>query len=191
MTSSAQLPINNQQRDISLGRWVVSAAVLFFVLFFVLLALAQFFVPGVPSANVLKLIVLTSAIGATVLPLLPGSRALQIPFLARLWRLMRFVILIESIGLVVSLVWCLGDGPKSLAFLVHKLWFAHAVVFFYVVTHLDYLFGGVATEYGSSDDDDSFQSQGTETTSPSGCGCGSATCVCMGSSGCFFHSDDD
>ena len=139
MTSSAQLPIITQQRDISLGRWVIAAVVLFPLLFVGLLLVAEFLAHGTLSAIVGKALVLASGIGATVIPLLPELRALRVPFFARLWRVMRFVILIESVSMLVSLVWCLGDGPKSLAFLVHTLWFAHVVVFFFVVTHIGYL----------------------------------------------------
>ena len=191
MTSSAQLPIITQQRDISLGRWVIAAVVLFPLLFVGLLLVAEFLAHGTLSAIVGKALVLASGIGATVIPLLPELRALRVPFFARLWRVMRFVILIESVSMLVSLVWCLGDGPKSLAFLVHTLWFAHVVVYFYVLTHFDYLLSGEHPKYGGSDDDDWFQSRGMESTSPSGCACGSPSCYCIGSSGCFFHSDDD
>ncbi len=191
MTSSAQLPIITQQRDIGLGRWIIAAVVLYPLLFVGLLLVAEFLAHGTLSAIVGKALVLASAIGATVIPLLPELRALRVPFFARLWRVMRFVILIESFSMLVSLVWCLGDGPKSLAFLVHTLWFAHVVVFFYVLTHFDYLLSGEHPQYGGSDDDDWFQSRGMESTSPSGCACGSLSCYCIGSSGCFFHSDDD
>ena len=154
MTSSAQLPIIPQQRDISLGRWVVSATILFPLLFVGLLLVAGFFASAVPSVEVAKAIVLASALCATVIPLLPGIRAGQSKFLARLWRVTRFVMIIEGLCLVVSVAWCLGDGPKSLAFLGSRLWFVHVVVGFLVVTHVDYLFTGNAPEYGGSDDDD-------------------------------------
>lgn len=153
MTRPAQRPIDDQRRDISLGRWVLSAVVLFLALFIGLSQVSRCFAPGVPPANILKIIALASAIGATVIPLLPEMRALRIPFLARLWRVTCVGVFVESLSLLASIVWCVGDVPKSFGFLANKLWFMHVIVGFYVVTHFDYLLTGEAPEFGSPDDD--------------------------------------
>ena len=154
MTRPAQRPIEDHRRGISIGRWVLSAVVLFLVFFIGLSQVSGLFAPGVPPANLLKTITLASAIVATVIPLLPEIRALRIPFLARLWRVTRVVVFVESLSLLASIVWCVGDVPKSLGFLANRLWFMHVIVGFYVVTHFDYLLTGEALEFGSPDGDD-------------------------------------
>ena len=157
MTSATELATNNKRphlRPANRGDLTVILLTVFFASCF---KLVEFFVSGTIPDSVVGYMVPAADLGAIVILLLPKIVALMIRFLARIWHVMHYVILIEGLVFVFSVIWFKGDGPEIFGFWTNGwnngLWYLHAWACFQALGHMGYLASGRVPSAGSYDND--------------------------------------